>query len=113
MAPMGATIEEAKWFAKEARERGLKPGIMVEVPSVAILADAFLKEVDFVSIGTNDLTQHTMATDRMAPDLARLTNPWQPAVLHLVSNVAQAGQRVGKPVGVCGEAAADPILLSS
>jgi phosphotransferase system enzyme I (PtsI) len=61
-------------------------------------------------LGTNDLTQYTMAADRTAADLARLTDPWQPAVLRLVAMTAEAGQRAGKPVGVCGEAAADPLL---
>jgi phosphotransferase system enzyme I (PtsI) len=68
--------------------------------------------VDFVSIGTNDLTQYTMAADRMASDLAHLTDAWQPAVLALVRMVAEAGLRAGKPVGVCGEAAADPQLAA-
>ncbi|TRY18667.1 phosphoenolpyruvate--protein phosphotransferase [Tessaracoccus rhinocerotis] len=110
MAPMIATIDEARRFAEETRARDLKAGIMVEVPSVALLADAFLREVDFMSIGTNDLTQYTMAADRLAADLAHLTNPWQPAVLHLVARTAEAGVAAGKPVGVCGEAAADPLL---
>lgn len=83
---------------------------MIEVPAAAILAPAILAEVDFVSIGTNDLTQYTMAADRMSADLASLTDPWQPAVLHLIATVARAGRDQGKPVGVCGEAAADPIL---
>ena len=83
---------------------------MVEVPSVALLAEAFLSEVDFMSIGTNDLTQYTMAADRMAPSLAALTDPWQPAVLHLIRSAAAAGRRLNKAVGVCGEAAADPLL---
>lgn len=110
MAPMVATVEEAISFASECRARELSPGIMVEVPSVALLADAFLAEVDFLSIGTNDLTQYTIAADRMAPSLAALTDPWQPAVLRLISLSASAGLRGQKPVGVCGEAAADPLL---
>ncbi|HHU39994.1 MAG TPA: phosphoenolpyruvate--protein phosphotransferase, partial [Propionibacterium sp.] len=92
------------------RARDLKPGIMVEVPSVALLADQFLAEVDFFSVGTNDLTQYTMAADRMSSHLATLTDPWQPAVLRLIALTAAAGQRADKPVGVCGEAAADPLL---
>ena len=68
------------------------------------------EEVDFLSIGTNDLTQYAMAADRMATDLAHLTDPWQPAVLQLVAITAEAGRQAGKPVGVCGEAAADPAL---
>lgn len=110
MAPMVATIPEARRFATAARERGLFPGIMVEVPSVALLADRFLEEVDFLSIGTNDLTQYTMAADRLAPGLAELTDPWQPAVLQLIARTAQAGAAAGKEVGVCGEAAANPLL---
>lgn len=110
MAPMVATIDEARHFAAAARKRGLWAGIMVEVPSVALMADQFIKEVDFLSIGTNDLTQYTMAADRLAPGLAYLTDPWQPAVLQLIAKTAWAGIDAGKPVGVCGEAAADPLL---
>lgn len=110
MAPMIATVEEAREFAGQVRDRGLIPGVMVEVPSAAIMADAIAAEVDFVSIGTNDLTQYTMAADRMSPDLAALTDPWQPAVLALIQRVGDAGRRQEKPVGVCGEAAADPLL---
>lgn len=110
MAPMVATAREAREFAREVRDRGMQAGAMIEVPSAALLADRILAEVDFVSIGTNDLTQYVMAADRMAPDLAGLTDPWEPAVLALVAQVASAGARAGKPVGVCGEAAADPAL---
>lgn len=110
MAPMIATVAEAAEFAGLARDRGLKAGVMIEVPAAALLAPAVLAEVDFVSIGTNDLTQYTMAADRMSAELAALTDPWQPAVLSLVSMVAAAGAAAGKPVGVCGEAAADPLL---
>lgn len=112
MAPMISTVPEAEWFAGLVRERGLKAGIMIEVPAAAILADEFLKHVDFVSLGTNDLTQYTMAADRMSPDLAEYTDPWQPAPLALMAHVAGAAQRAGKPVGVCGEAAADPMLAA-
>lgn len=110
MAPMVATIAEARDFAEKVRSRGLKAGVMVEVPSAALLAEQMLAEVDFMSIGTNDLTQYAMAADRMASDLAHLTDPWQPAVLQLIAMTAEAGRKVGKPVGVCGEAAADPAL---
>lgn len=110
MAPMVSTISEARWFASLARERGLIAGIMVEVPAVAVMAEQFLAEVDFVSIGTNDLTQYTMAADRMNPNLATYTDPWQPGVLALIARTAEAGRKLGKPVGVCGEAAADPLL---
>ncbi|WP_232549060.1 phosphoenolpyruvate--protein phosphotransferase [Propioniciclava soli] len=110
MAPMIATVDEAYEFAQKCRERDLKPGIMVEVPAVAMLPEKFLEEVEFFSIGTNDLTQYTMAADRMGSALAQLTDPWQPGVLRLIANTAAAGQKMGKPVGVCGEAAADPLL---
>jgi len=110
MAPMVATVAEASEFADQVRSRGLKAGVMVEVPSAALLAHRMLEVVDFLSIGTNDLTQYAMAADRMATDLAHLTDPWQPAVLQLIAITAHAGQEAGKPVGVCGEAAADPLL---
>jgi len=113
MAPMVATVDEAEAFAAQVRERGLHTGVMVEVPSTALLAHRFLEVVDFLSIGTNDLTQYTMAADRMASDLAHLTDPWQPAVLALVAITAEAGKQAGKPVGVCGEAAADPLLATA
>ncbi len=110
MAPMVATISEAEWFVGEVHKRGLTGGIMVEVPAVAIMADKFLEVVDFVSIGTNDLTQYVMAADRLSPHLAEYTDPWQPGVLAMIANTAAAGKKLSKPVGVCGEAAADPIL---
>ena len=110
MAPMVATVAEAADFAAQVRARGLVPGVMIEVPSAALLADRLLEHVDFLSIGTNDLSQYTLAADRLSADLADLTDPWQPALLLLVSMTAAAGQRRGKPVGVCGEAAADPLL---
>ncbi len=113
MAPMVATVAEAADFAEKVRARGLKPGIMVEIPSAALLAHRMLEVVDFLSIGTNDLTQYTMAADRMATDLAHLTDPWQPAVLQLIAITAHAGREAGKPVGVCGEAAADPLLATA
>ena len=114
MAPMIATVDEARDFSERCRSRGLTPGIMVEVPSVAVAVDRFLPHVDFLSIGTNDLTQYVMAADRMSSDLAGLNDPWQPAVLRLIHAVATAAARApgGRtvPVGVCGEAAADPHL---
>ncbi|WP_243640620.1 phosphoenolpyruvate--protein phosphotransferase [Nocardioides jejuensis] len=110
MAPMVATVAEAGEFAAKVRERGLKPGVMIEVPSAALQAARMLEVVDFLSIGTNDLTQYTMAADRMATDLAHLTDAWQPAVLQLIAMTAAAGVTARKPVGVCGEAAADPLL---
>jgi phosphotransferase system enzyme I (PtsI) len=110
MAPMVATATEAAHFAAQCRERDLTPGVMVEVPAAALLAHRLLEHVDFLSIGTNDLSQYTMAADRLSAELASLTDAWQPAVLHLIAITAAAGQEAGKPVGVCGEAAADPLL---
>ncbi|MEV7395840.1 putative PEP-binding protein [Aeromicrobium sp. NPDC092404] len=110
MAPMVATEDEAAWFGAKVRAHGLVPGVMIEVPSAALLADRILRHVDFVSIGTNDLSQYAFAADRMAASLSHLTDPWQPALLRLVQGVARAGLDAGKPVGVCGEAAADPQL---
>ncbi|GAA1472004.1 phosphoenolpyruvate--protein phosphotransferase [Corynebacterium felinum] len=110
MAPMVATAREAKWFADLCKERGLIAGAMIEVPAAALMADKIMPHLDFVSIGTNDLTQYTMAADRMSPQLAYLTDPWQPAVLRLIEHTCKEGQRLGTAVGVCGEAAADPLL---
>ncbi|WP_396653428.1 phosphoenolpyruvate--protein phosphotransferase [Microbacterium sp. WCS2018Hpa-23] len=111
MAPMVATVEETQYFTALAREYGLKTaGVMVEIPSSALLADRILAHADFASIGTNDLTQYTMAADRMLGSVAGFQDPWHPAVLRLVREVGAAGARLGKPVGICGEAAADPML---
>ncbi len=111
MAPMVATVEETQYFTSLAREYGLKTaGVMVEVPAAALLADRVLAHADFASIGTNDLTQYTMAADRMLGSVATFQDPWHPAVLRLVREVGAAGARLGKPVGICGEAAADPML---
>jgi phosphotransferase system enzyme I (PtsI) len=111
MAPMIATADEAEAFAARARAAGIaQVGIMIETPAAALLAEELLTHVDFASIGTNDLAQYTLAADRTVGALADLNDPWQPAVLRLVQAAAQAGVRTGKPVGVCGEAAADPLL---
>ena len=111
MAPMVATAGEAAWFAERARAAGLGTiGAMIEVPAAALRAAEILAEVDFLSIGTNDLTQYAFAADRMDARLADLLDPGQPALLDLVAYCADAGRELGKPVGVCGEAAADPAL---
>ncbi|MET0975712.1 MAG: phosphoenolpyruvate--protein phosphotransferase [Leifsonia sp.] len=111
MAPMVATVEEARYFTALAKELGIRTaGVMVEVPSAALLADRVLRETDFASIGTNDLTQYTMAADRLLGTVANFQDPWHPAVLRLVAEVGAAGRATGKPVGICGEAAADPLL---
>ncbi|WP_396652287.1 phosphoenolpyruvate--protein phosphotransferase [Microbacterium paludicola] len=111
MAPMVTTVEETAYFTGLAKEYGLKTaGVMVEVPASALLADRVLAHADFASIGTNDLTQYTMAADRLLGSVAGFQDPWHPAVLRLVGEVGAAGARAGKPVGICGEAAADPLL---
>lgn len=110
MAPMVATAREAKWFADLCEVRGLTPGAMIEVPAAALMADKIMPHLKFVSIGTNDLTQYTMAADRMSPQLAYLTDPWQPAVLRLIKMTCEMGAATDTAVGVCGEAAADPLL---
>lgn len=110
MAPMIASVGEAKEFAEKVRARGMIPGIMVEVPAVCVLADQFIAEVDFMSVGTNDLTQYTMAADRLSPALVGLNDPWQPAVLRMLALAAQACTKAHKTIGVCGEAASDPLL---
>lgn len=111
MAPMVATVEETRYFVRLATEYGLKTaGVMVEVPSAALLADRVLREAAFASIGTNDLTQYTLAADRLLGSVAAYQSPWHPAVLRLIGEVGRAGTAAGKPVGICGEAAADPLL---
>jgi phosphotransferase system enzyme I (PtsI) len=100
-------------MASAVKAAGLKtPGVMVEVPSAALTAEAILGRVEFASLGTNDLTQYAMAADRQLGPLAALNNPWQPAVLMLIELTVAGSEAEGhnKPVGVCGEAAADPAL---
>ncbi|WP_277670806.1 phosphoenolpyruvate--protein phosphotransferase [Saccharomonospora viridis] len=111
MAPMIATAEEAAWFAERVRAAGLsRVGVMIEVPSAALTAREVLDAVDFVSLGTNDLAQYTFAADRQLGAVAALNDPWQPALLRLIAMVGEAAKEKGKPAGVCGEAAADPLL---
>jgi phosphotransferase system enzyme I (PtsI) len=113
MAPMISTAAEAAHFASMCDAAGIKtPGVMVEVPSAALTSASVLRHVGFASLGTNDLTQYAMAADRQLGPLAELNTPWQPAVLRLVqlTVAGSAEEGNGKPVGVCGEAAADPAL---
>jgi phosphotransferase system enzyme I (PtsI) len=106
-----ATAGEAAEFAERARAAGLRRvGVMIEIPAAALRAAEILAEVDFLSIGTNDLAQYTFAADRMAAELADLLDPWQPALLDLIARCGAAGRGLGKPVGICGESAADPAL---
>ncbi|MEZ4513254.1 MAG: phosphoenolpyruvate--protein phosphotransferase [Chloroflexota bacterium] len=92
-------------------ETAVSLGIMIEIPAAALMADAFAPEVDFFSIGTNDLTQYTLAMDRMHPVLAKQADGLHPAVLRLIHTTAEAAHRAGKWVGVCGELGADPHAL--
>jgi phosphotransferase system enzyme I (PtsI) len=107
---MISTVDEVRSFARAAHDAGLPiTGVMIETPAAALQAE-ILAEVDFVSIGTNDLAQYAFAADRYSASLASLNDPWQPALLRLIEMVTAAAADTGKPVGVCGEAAADPLL---
>ncbi|MGA4847591.1 phosphoenolpyruvate--protein phosphotransferase [Streptomyces sp. G5(2025)] len=112
MAPMVADRTDAKAFADACREAGLRAkfGAMVEIPSAALRARSILQEVEFLSLGTNDLAQYAFAADRQVGAVSRLQDPWQPALLDLVSLSAEAARAEGKSCGVCGEAASDPLL---
>ncbi len=113
MAPMVSTVAEARWFGAQARAAGLPTvGVMVEVPAAALRARQMLFEVDFASIGTNDLAQYALAADRQQGELGSLLDPWQPAVLDLVAEACRGAELTGRPIGVCGEAAADPALAA-
>ena len=109
MAPMIATVQEAKQFADLARSLGgYKVGIMVETPSIATLIDQLAGIVDFVSVGTNDLSQYLFAADRMNANLGALSNHWQPGLIRTLARIADGASRGGFSVGVCGESASDP-----
>ena len=116
MAPMIDDSDEADWFAALAAAAGFdvaagQVGVMVETPAAALTAGSILASAaGFASVGTNDLTQYAMAADRMLGILSGYQDPWHPAVLKLVAETGKGGQTSGKPVGVCGEAAADPLL---
>lgn len=121
MIPMVSTLEEFTAVRDRVRRcrteldsanvpcGDVELGVMVEVPSVAMTAMAFAQQVDFFSIGTNDLTQYTMAADRMMSELSHLHDPLHPAVLRMCAAVADAGAAHGRNVSVCGLAAADPL----
>lgn len=113
MAPMINTPDEAKDFSERVRALGMKiPGVMIETPAAALHADHVLTEVEFGSFGTNDLTQYVMASDRMDSRLSDMTTAWHPAVLRAISIAADSASKVSKPVGVCGEAAANSYLAA-
>ncbi|MFH9352216.1 phosphoenolpyruvate--protein phosphotransferase [Kitasatospora sp. NPDC017646] len=111
MAPMVSIPREAAEFAALVRAHGLsQAGAMIEVPAAALRTDRLAEVCDFFSIGTNDLAQYTFAADRTLGTLAELLDPWQPALLGLVATAAGSAAEHGRPIGVCGEAAADPAL---
>lgn len=124
MFPMIATLQEfrqAKAILQEEMqklkadgiaydEKDLQVGIMVEIPAAAVLADQFAKEVDFFSIGTNDLIQYTMAADRGNDQVSYLYQPYNPSILRLIKRIVDAAHQEGKWVGMCGEAAGDSIM---
>ena len=118
MFPMVATLEEwrqARDLLQETRAELEAPevetGIMVEIPSAALMAEALAREVDFFSIGTNDLAQYTLAMDRTLPELAAQIDGLHPSVLRLIDMTVEAARGAGKRVGVCGELAADPVAI--
>jgi phosphotransferase system enzyme I (PtsI) len=109
MAPMIATVDEAKTFSDLARAIGqYKVGIMIETPSIALMIDELAGVVDFVSVGTNDLSQYLFAADRMNPSLGALLNHWQPALIRSLAQIASDAKKAGITSGVCGESASDP-----
>jgi phosphotransferase system enzyme I (PtsI) len=115
MAPMVTDARDAAWFSDRVRAhprwpREITVGVMVETPAAAMTAREVLSVCDFASIGTNDLIQYVLAADRSVAALSALHDPWHPAVLELVARTAAAGVQAGKPVGVCGEAAGDPVF---
>jgi phosphotransferase system enzyme I (PtsI) len=120
MFPMISNVQEiraAKAVLEEAKaellaegvdfKADIKVGIMIEIPSAAVTADILAKEVDFFSIGTNDLCQYTLAVDRMNDKISHLYDPFNPGVLRLISNVIEQGRKYGIPVGMCGEMASE------
>jgi phosphotransferase system enzyme I (PtsI) len=109
-----AILEEVKAQLRaegKSFDENLKVGIMVEVPSAAITADHIAREVDFFSIGTNDLCQYTLAVDRVNEKISALYQPLHPAVLHLVANIVRVAQEHGIIAGMCGEMAGDPLAI--
>ncbi len=92
-------------------DKNIEVGCMIETPAASLIADILAKEADFFSIGTNDLTQYTMSVDRGNPDVAYLYSTFQPSVLRSIKHIIESGRNAGIPVGMCGEAAADPLMI--
>jgi phosphotransferase system enzyme I (PtsI) len=111
MAPMIALASEAKEFTNLAREVGhTRVGVMVETPSMAMDIAGLKGVVDFVSLGTNDLSQYLFAADRQNDGVASLLDPWQPSLIRMINKVVQDAHPLGIKVGICGESASDPYL---
>ncbi|WP_067691471.1 phosphoenolpyruvate--protein phosphotransferase [Nocardia jejuensis] len=109
MAPMVGTVQEANYFATRARDAGIDTrGIMVEIPAAALRSEHLGAEVEFFSIGTNDLSQYLFGADRMSSTLAALHDPWQPALAATIAAVVAGASKSGVKVGVCGESASNP-----
>jgi phosphotransferase system enzyme I (PtsI) len=124
MLPMISSVEEIravkkifKEVASQLSDAGIEPaspvniGVMIEVPSAALTIDGILPEVDFISIGTNDLIQYLLAVDRVNQEVASLYEPYHPAVLRTINLITQAARQKGKPVSICGEMASDPEMI--
>ncbi len=124
MVPLVTTVDEIREvkamvaeIKKDFDEKGIKydpeikVGCMIETPSASLIADLLAKEADFFSIGTNDLTQYTMSVDRGNSDVAYLYSAFQPSVLRSIKYIIESGVKAGIPVGMCGEAAADPLMI--
>ena len=112
MAPMISSVGEASEFAAMARKVGFsRIGIMIEVPAIAMQIADLKGILDFVSIGTNDLSQYLYAADRQNSQVASLLDPWQPALLQMLKIISEEAKKVDIKVGVCGEAASDPLLI--
>jgi phosphotransferase system enzyme I (PtsI) len=109
MAPMISLASEAEQFAELAKAAGdFKVGIMVETPSIVYEIRNLKGVVDFISVGTNDLSQYLFASDRLHPSLGTLLNPWQPPLIRALAEIASEAKKVGIYSGVCGESASDP-----
>ena len=124
MVPLVTTVDEMRSVKKLvegiksdlsgegiAFDKNIEVGCMIETASASLIADLLAKEADFFSIGTNDLTQYTMSVDRGNPKVAYLYSSFQPSVLRSIRNIIESGKKAGIPVGMCGDAAADPLMM--
>jgi phosphotransferase system enzyme I (PtsI) len=124
MFPMVGSIEDlhkANYYLEECREeldyekipynKNMPVGIMIEIPAIALMAELVVKEVDFASIGTNDLCQYLMAVDRLNPNVASYYQSYHPAMFKLIGSVARVFEREGKPLSICGEMGGDPMAV--